>query len=91
MNFELLEKILNLFDNCQSRGKSLEINIDEDLVQILPFPRKLILDCLSDPSIASFFRLSNDQNTLYFQNNVRNRSVEITNKKFLNLASFMFN
>jgi len=73
MDFEILEKILNLFDNCQSRGKSLQINIDEDLVQILPLPRKLILDFLSDQLISTFVRLSNDQTTLYFQNNVKNK------------------
>ncbi len=70
MDFEILEKILNLFDNCQLCGKSLEINIDEDLVKILPLPRKLILDFLSDQLISTFCRLSNDQTTLYFRNNV---------------------
>jgi len=73
MDFEILEKILNLFDHCQNRGKSLQINIDEDLVKVLPLPRKLILDFLSDQLISTFFRLSNDQTTLYFQNNVKNK------------------
>jgi len=81
MDWEILEKILNLFDNCQSHGKSLQINIDDDLLKILPLPRKLILDLLSDQSIPIFFRLSNDQNTLYFQNNVMKHFIN-TKQKF---------
>lgn len=70
MDLEFLEKLLNLFEKCQSSRKSLEINIDNDLVKILPLPRKLIFDILSEESIPNFLQLSNDQTTLYFQNNV---------------------
>ncbi len=70
MDSERLEKILNLFSTRQSRGQSLEINIDEDLLKILPLPRKLIFDLLHDQPISTFCQLSNDQNTLYLQNNV---------------------
>ncbi|CAF4079271.1 unnamed protein product, partial [Rotaria sp. Silwood2] len=69
MNFELFEKILNLFDKLQLSGKSLDINIDQDLLKILPLPRKLILDLLYDETISNIFHLSKDQNTIHFQNN----------------------
>ena len=70
MEFETLEQIVNLFERCRSEGKALQINIDEDLLKILPLPRKLLLDLLSNELISTFFRLSNDQKTLYYQNNV---------------------
>jgi len=81
MTCDLFEKILNLFDDCQSRGKSLQINIDEDLLKILPLPRKLIFDLLHDQPISTFCQLSNDQNTLYLQNNVTKKFLKkkITN------------
>jgi hypothetical protein len=78
MNIETLEKILNLFDHC------LQINIDRDLIKILPFPRKLILDLLSDSQVTAISYLSSDQNTLHFQNNVTN----FINKIFKNLQFF---
>ncbi len=68
---EIFQQILNLFDDCHSRGKSLEINIDEDLIHIFPLPHKLIVDLLIDePSVSAISYLSNDQYTLCFQNNV---------------------
>ncbi|CAF3976411.1 unnamed protein product, partial [Rotaria sp. Silwood1] len=66
-----LEKILNLFDKFQLNGKSLEINIDQDLLKILPLPRKLIIDLLNDDIISKIFYLSEDQNTVHFSNNLR--------------------
>ena len=76
MDIDLLEKILNLFDQCQAQGKPLKINIDQDLLKILPFPKQFVISLLSEPSPLAFSYLSNDENTLYFKNNVR---------KFLNL------
>jgi hypothetical protein len=68
---EIFQQILNLFDDCHSHGKSLEINIDEDLINIFPLPHKLIVDLLIDePSVSAISYLSNDQHTLCFQNNV---------------------
>ena len=61
MNFEVLEKVLNLFDSCQSSGKSLEIIIDQYLLEVFPLPRKLIADLLSDPPMSAMSYLSNDQ------------------------------
>ncbi|CAF0869430.1 unnamed protein product [Rotaria sp. Silwood1] len=71
MDLNLLEKILNLFDKFQLNGKSLEINIDQDLLKILPLPRKLIIDLLNDDIISKIFYLSEDQNTVHFSNNLR--------------------
>ena len=70
MDFELLEKILNLFSKNQSSGKPLEININEDLLKILPLQRKVLINLLCDQPISTFCSLSNDQNILSFQNTV---------------------
>lgn len=70
MDLDSLEKILSLFDNLQIKRKPLKLNIDEDLSKILPLPKKLILDMLTDDKMPNFFYLSDDQNTIYFQNNV---------------------
>ncbi len=86
MDFDVLEKILNLLERCQSENKPLQINIDEDLVKILPLPRRLILDILSD---QIFFRLSDDQKILFYQNNVIQFSFQL-NDKLSSLASVMF-
>ena len=71
MNSQVLEKILNLFDNLQAAGKPRQIKIDRDLLPIVPLPRKLILDLLTDEKMPKIFHLSEDQNTVYFQNNVK--------------------
>jgi hypothetical protein len=81
MDGGLLEKVLDLFEQCQSRGKSLEINIDRDLVPIVPLPRILILDLLSDQSITIISYLSDDKNTLYFQKNVKKKGIFYSKKK----------
>ncbi|CAF1139371.1 unnamed protein product [Adineta steineri] len=67
---EIFEQILNLFDNCHSHGKPLQLSIDHDLVKILPLPHKLIRDYLTDQPIHAICWLSEDKNTLYFKNNL---------------------
>jgi hypothetical protein len=70
MDFDVLDKILNHLERCQLENKPLQINIDEELLKILPLPRKLILDLLSDRSISTLFRLSDDQKILFYEKNV---------------------
>jgi hypothetical protein len=70
MDFDVLDKILNHLECCQLENKPLQINIDEELLKILPLPRKLILDLLSDRSISTLFRLSDDQKILFYEKNV---------------------
>ncbi len=89
MDFDVLEKLLNHLERCQVENKSLQINIDEDLLKIFPLPRKLILDLLSEPFISMLFRLSDDQNILFYQNNV-NYNLNLMRNQFSVLASFMF-
>jgi hypothetical protein len=91
MDFDVLEKLLNHLERCQVENKSLQINIDEDLLKIFPLPRKLILDLLSEPFISMLFRLSDDQNILFYQNNV-NYDLNLMRNEFFSvfLASFMF-
>ncbi|CAF0967945.1 unnamed protein product [Rotaria sordida] len=76
MDLDLFEKILNLFDKIQLSGKPFEINIDQDLLTIIPLPRKLILDLLSDEKISKIFYLSQDQNKVYFENNFSLCSID---------------
>ncbi|CAF4053246.1 unnamed protein product [Rotaria magnacalcarata] len=64
MSSQVLEKILNLFDNFQTIGKPLQINIEQDLLPIIPLPRKIIIDLLTDERMPKIFYLSKDQNTL---------------------------
>ncbi|CAF3313561.1 unnamed protein product [Rotaria socialis] len=71
MSSQVLEKILNLFDNFQTIGKPLQINIEQDLLPIIPLPRKIIIDLLTDERMPKIFYLSEDQNTVCFQNNLR--------------------
>ncbi len=91
MDFDVLEKLLNHLERCQVENKSLQINIDEDLLKIFPLPRKLILDLVSEPFISMLFRLSDDQNILFYQNNV-NYDLNLMRNEFFSvfLASFMF-
>jgi hypothetical protein len=61
MDFDVLEKLLNHLDRCQLENKPLKI---------LPLPRKLILDLLSERFISTLFRLSDDQKIFFYQNNI---------------------
>ncbi len=51
MDFDVLEKLLNHLERCQLENKALKI---------LPLPRKLILDLLSERFISTLFRISDD-------------------------------
>ncbi len=61
MDFDVLEKLLNHLERCQLENKPLKI---------LPLPRKLILDLLSERFISTLFRLSDDQKIFFYQNNI---------------------
>lgn len=73
MDLELLSKILDLFDHCKTSGKPLQISVEHDLSKILPMPRKLILDFVSEGAMSILFYLSGDQNILRLTNNVNKK------------------
>jgi len=70
MNFEYIEKIVKLFERNQSLNKPLELNINEDLLKILPLQRKFLLTLLRQSPISNFSCLSQDETVLVFQNQV---------------------
>lgn len=70
MDSNFIDKVLNLFEKCELLGKDLEINIENDLTKIVLLPKKVIVDILFDESSPKFYRLSDDQTTLYFEYNV---------------------
>ena len=76
MDLKILEKIFDHLDRCQCEGKPLQLNINDHLPQILPLPRKLILDFFSEPFTSKIFRISNDQQIISFENQVNLLIVE---------------
>ena len=85
MDLKNLEKIFDHLDRCRQEGKPLQLNINEDLPKILPLPRRLILDFFSLPFNSTIFRISDDQQTISFQNSVSQSMNLMFIREFLSL------
>ena len=75
MNDELLKQIFVLFDRCQSAGRALQIDIEEELLPLYPVGLPVLVNSLSEAFPSSFLRLTSERKRLLFDNRVRTFSL----------------